>query len=120
MTLVRTHGETAVAAFFNLSASAGSFLLPAGDGWNEVLHAGTRDADRRNVSRSTRRGASGSFAQGPRRWHKGAREGLARSPHPLGATWDGEGVNFALFSEHAHGGAAALFEDAAIGRPWPP
>ena len=22
-------------------------------------------------------------------------------PHPLGATWDGEGVNFALFSEHA-------------------
>ena len=26
------------------------------------------------------------------------REGL---PHPLGATWDGEGVNFALFSAHA-------------------
>ncbi|HWD24793.1 MAG TPA: hypothetical protein VG368_04965, partial [Acidimicrobiales bacterium] len=25
------------------------------------------------------------------------------SPHPLGATWDGEGVNFALFSEHATG-----------------
>jgi isoamylase len=25
-------------------------------------------------------------------------EGL---PHPLGATWDGEGVNFALFSAHA-------------------
>ncbi len=23
------------------------------------------------------------------------------SPHPLGATWDGVGVNFALFSEHA-------------------
>ncbi len=23
------------------------------------------------------------------------------SPYPLGATWDGEGVNFALFSEHA-------------------
>jgi isoamylase len=23
------------------------------------------------------------------------------SPHPLGATWDGEGVNFAVFSEHA-------------------
>ncbi|MBX3440573.1 MAG: hypothetical protein KF861_23990, partial [Planctomycetaceae bacterium] len=22
-------------------------------------------------------------------------------PYPLGATWDGEGVNFALFSEHA-------------------
>ncbi len=23
------------------------------------------------------------------------------NPYPLGATWDGEGVNFALFSEHA-------------------
>src|SRR5687768_4965559 len=23
------------------------------------------------------------------------------SPYPLGATWDGAGVNFALFSEHA-------------------
>ena len=23
------------------------------------------------------------------------------TPYPLGATWDGEGVNFALFSEHA-------------------
>ena len=24
------------------------------------------------------------------------------SPYPLGATWDGKGVNFAVFSEHAH------------------
>ena len=24
-------------------------------------------------------------------------------PYPLGATWDGEGVNFALFSENATG-----------------
>jgi isoamylase len=24
-------------------------------------------------------------------------------PYPLGATWDGGGVNFALFSEHATG-----------------
>ena len=23
------------------------------------------------------------------------------TPHPLGATWDGHGVNFAIFSEHA-------------------
>ena len=37
-------------------------------------------------------------------------------PHPLGATWDGEGVNFALFSEHATGVDLCLFdrnEDAA-------
>ena len=28
-------------------------------------------------------------------------------PHPLGATWDGEGVNFALFSEQRDGRATA-------------
>ncbi len=33
------------------------------------------------------------------------------SPHPLGATWDGEGVNFALFSEHATAVELCLFED---------
>jgi isoamylase len=31
------------------------------------------------------------------------------SPAPLGATWDGEGVNFALFSEHATGVELCLF-----------
>ena len=30
-------------------------------------------------------------------------------PYPLGATWDGEGVNFALFSEHATGVELCLF-----------
>ncbi len=30
-------------------------------------------------------------------------------PYPLGATWDGEGVNFALFSEHAAGVELCLF-----------
>jgi len=34
------------------------------------------------------------------------------SPHPLGATWDGEGVNFALFSEHATAVELCLFESA--------
>ena len=29
---------------------------------------------------------------------------------PLGATWDGEGTNFALFSEHADGVELLLFE----------
>ena len=32
------------------------------------------------------------------------------SPHPLGATWDGEGVNFALFSEHASAVELCLFD----------
>ena len=31
-------------------------------------------------------------------------------PYPLGATWDGEGVNFALFSEHATRVELCLFE----------
>lgn len=32
------------------------------------------------------------------------------SPYPLGATWDGEGVNFALFSENATGVELCLFQ----------
>ena len=34
------------------------------------------------------------------------------SPYPLGATWDGKGVNFALFSEHAEGVLLCLFDAA--------
>jgi len=33
-------------------------------------------------------------------------------PYPLGATWDGEGVNFALFSENATGVELCLFDQA--------
>ncbi|MBC7791913.1 MAG: glycogen debranching protein GlgX [Anaerolineae bacterium] len=33
-------------------------------------------------------------------------------PYPLGATWDGEGVNFALFSENATGVDLCLFDSA--------
>ncbi len=33
-------------------------------------------------------------------------------PYPLGATWDGTGVNFALFSEHANAVELCLFNDA--------
>ncbi|MGE0449871.1 MAG: glycogen debranching protein GlgX [Vicinamibacterales bacterium] len=34
------------------------------------------------------------------------------APYPLGATWDGSGVNFALFSEHATRVELCLFEAA--------
>ncbi len=34
-------------------------------------------------------------------------------PYPLGATWDGEGVNFALYSYHATSVDLCLFKDAA-------
>ncbi|KPV50565.1 glycogen debranching protein, partial [Kouleothrix aurantiaca] len=33
-------------------------------------------------------------------------------PYPLGATWDGQGVNFALFSQHATGVELCLFDSA--------
>ena len=35
---------------------------------------------------------------------------LPGSPHPLGANWDGSGVNFALFSEHAERVDLCLFD----------
>src|ERR1043165_4134484 len=35
---------------------------------------------------------------------------LPGHPYPLGATWDGEGVNFALFSENATAVDLCLFE----------
>ncbi len=31
-------------------------------------------------------------------------------PYPLGATWDGEGVNFAIFSAHATRVELCLFD----------
>jgi pullulanase/glycogen debranching enzyme len=34
------------------------------------------------------------------------------APYPLGATWDGAGVNFALFSENATGVELCLFDGA--------
>jgi isoamylase len=33
-------------------------------------------------------------------------------PYPLGATWDGQGVNFALFTEHADKVELCLFDDS--------
>jgi isoamylase len=33
------------------------------------------------------------------------------SPHPLGATWDGEGVNFAIYSRNAERVELCLFDD---------
>ena len=38
------------------------------------------------------------------------------APQPLGATWDGEGVNFALFSAHATAIELCLFDATADGR----
>jgi isoamylase len=37
-------------------------------------------------------------------------------PYPQGATWDGQGVNFAIFSEHATGVDLCLFDRPAAAR----
>jgi len=37
-------------------------------------------------------------------------------PHPLGPTWDGQGVNFAIFSENATAVELCLFDHAEDGR----
>lgn len=37
-------------------------------------------------------------------------------PSPLGATWDGKGVNFAVFSEHASQVDLCLFDSPAATR----
>src|ERR1041385_6593226 len=36
---------------------------------------------------------------------------LPGSPYPLGATWDGDGVNFAVYSENASAIDLCLFDD---------
>ena len=38
------------------------------------------------------------------------------SPHPLGATWDGEGVNFAVFSSEATAVELCLFDSPGAGK----
>jgi glycogen operon protein len=40
-------------------------------------------------------------------------------PYPLGATWDGDGVNFALYSEHATGVDVCLFDENGVERRIP-
>lgn len=39
-------------------------------------------------------------------------------PFPLGATWDGKGVNFSVFSDNATGVEVCLFNDAEDKEPW--
>jgi isoamylase len=40
-------------------------------------------------------------------------------PFPLGATWDGDGTNFALFSEHAESVELCLFDDSGREERYP-
>ncbi len=42
---------------------------------------------------------------------------LPGKPYPLGATWDGEGTNFALFSENATGVELLIFDSSDVNAP---
>ncbi len=57
-----------------------------------------------NVDTSSHSGTKAS--NGPRVW--------PGSPNPLGATWDGSGINFALFTAHAEKVELCLYEDDGI------
>ena len=99
---------------FNLSASDATGRLPEQDAgvlWEELLG---RRASTTALGSSLRPGSSGSF-------ERPGGVGLMRvwpgSPRPLGATWDGEGVNFAIFSENATAVQLLLFDDADSGTP---
>ena len=107
--------------------------LPACGRWREVLNTdsafyggsgvgnlGGVEAEARSVARAAVLGRAHAAA---------ARRGLARArvtsppmevwpgrPFPLGATWDGEGTNFSLFSEHAERVELCLFDGDATRR----
>lgn len=54
--------------------------------------------------------------QQPRRTYPRQTRVWPGQPYPLGATWTGEGVNFALFSENATGVELCLFDRGPRGR----
>ncbi len=69
-----------------------------------------RGRRRGTTSRSRRRSTLPPLARRLAR-PGGDSDRLARPPFPLGATWDGEGTNFSLFSEHAERVELCLFDE---------
>src|SRR5438067_4668201 len=79
----------------------------------------------RAAARARDRGGRGGEDPAPTAWPRDAHRRLRQPPRgilplmevwpgrpfPLGATWDGEGTNFALFSEHAERVELCLFDD---------
>src|SRR5437899_12724802 len=79
------------------------------------VRRGGRPPSGRRMDPGVRLGRRGRAAPDPGPLVRGVDEGRAMrvwpgTPYPLGATWDGEGVNFALFSEHATGVQLCLFD----------
>jgi isoamylase len=76
---------------------------------------------RRAPAASPSQGGPGDLPRRTARQQAGLRHDVTMkvwpgSPYPLGATWDGIGVNFALFSEHATGVDLCLFDSPYAGR----
>ena len=66
---------------------------------------------------SNRRPATRLLPRARGRWARSAGMRVwPGKPYPLGATWDGEGVNFAIFSENATAVELCLFDRAEDGR----
>ena len=116
VTLERTHGEAKIAALFNLSASDRDTTLPGGVCWTELLGTRSDSGARRRGGDAGPLGVPGVPDRDRSRRRPGVRV-WPGSPYPLGATWDGEGVNFALFSEHATAVRLLLFDDPRAGVP---
>ena len=113
VTLVRRHEQTTVATLFNLGASDATGLLPEQDVaviWEEPLAAAQHGGP-------SGRACAVAVPALPRPWWRGLMRVWPGSPRPLGATWDGEGVNFAIFSENATAVQLLLFDDADSGTP---
>src|SRR6185503_21361382 len=74
--------------------------------------AGTRRADE-PAAQSAPRGDRNQNLKRASRYNSGPMQLWPGWPYPLGATHDGEGVNFAIFSEHATAVHLCLFDSAA-------
>src|SRR5438552_2704075 len=70
----------------------------------------------RSCSRFRLSPRSGSVPETPEPMLPDAIRTRPGQPYPLGASWTGAGVNFALFSEHATGVELCLFDPADLGR----
>ncbi len=115
VTLVRTHGETSVAAFFNLSGSAGSGQLPPGAQLGRAVARG-RHGRRRAVRSPSNLGPSGSFARLPPSVCRRARESLARSPLSPGRIVGRRGGELRAVLGTRGGGHPPALRRPALGR----
>ena len=110
---MRTAAQTTVAILFNLGASDATGFLPEQDVAGDL----GRTAGRGAAGGPSGRARALAVPALPVRGGAVLMRVWPGSPRPLGATWDGEGVNFAIFSENATAVQLLLFDDADSGTP---